>query len=378
MFIKINYNLKLIVGLILLSRWGFFVYLPFFNFENEFGERISPLIPQSKGDISFFSKFKDDAWRPLINLIQVQNFESLNDWILNDFYPGPFFPWLLKLTGYVDGTTYILPVFFTVFGIINCIIWSLNLRTLNATLTEQILVILYPNLIYYTFVISTDMLFCLFFGMFYYLLKLKERNIFNFSILFFLILMCSVTRPNFLILLPLLGYYLWTSRSYFTKFTFIVSIISVFLLGAISIVYYLPYFLAYNNASSVISYWGVTQKTYLNGIFVNLPEFLNLTFSWLILGLSKIIYLTGLRPSYSGMDNTIVLIRSLGGVMILPGIFYLLLRGENFEKLIFIIFVSPVLIGASQERYLMPICPILIFYGSQFWKEFIKKINYYK
>jgi hypothetical protein len=69
-----------------------------------------------------------------------------------------------------------------------------------------------------------------------------------------------------------------------------------------------------------------------------------------------------LRPSYSEVDNLIVLIRSLGGVIILPGIFYSLIRGDNLDKIIILLFITPMLIGASQERYLLPICPILIFY----------------
>jgi hypothetical protein len=378
MFSKVNYNLKLMIYLILLSRLISFAYLACFNFENEFGDRISPLTSQTMGDISFFLKFKSDAWGPLVNLIQVRNFENLLDWMVNGFYPGPLFPWLLNLTGYAETSTYILPIFFTIFSSINSFIWLMHLRKLNSTLFAQILIIIYPNLIYYTAVISTDMLFCLFFGIFYYLLKFKYQNIFNFLIAFFVILMCTLTRPNSLILFPLLGYYLWVSRLHFEKFSFTLAFLSISLLGAISLTYYLPYFFAYNNASSLISYWGVTQQTYLNGIFGFLPDLLNLTFSWLILGISKIIYLTGLRPSYSGVDNAIVLFRSVGGIILLPGIFYLLLRGENIDKLILIIFVAPILIGASQERYLLPICPILIFYGSQFWREFIIKISEYK
>jgi hypothetical protein len=375
MIIKIKNSLKLLIGLILISRLGAFAYLSIFNFENELGERISPLIPQSKGDIAFFLKFKNDLWGPLINLMQIREFENLLDWLISDFYPGPLFPLLLNITRYTDGYEYILSIFFTSFSIINSIIWAKYLRKLNSTLNEQIFVIIYPNLIYYTALISTDMLFCLFFGMFYYLLKLKERNIFYFSIAFFIIILCSLTRPNSLILFPLLGYYLWVSRSHLTKLSFILALTSMSLLGAVSLIYYLPYFLAYNNASSHISYWGITQQKYLNGIFAFLPDFLNLTFSWLTLGLSKIIYLTGLRPSYSGVDNLIVLIRSLGGVIMLPGIFYSLIRGDNLDKIIIIIFITPMLIGASQERYLLPICPILIFYGSRFWSDFIYKLS---
>lgn len=371
MFWKLNFNsLMLLIGLIIFTRLSFFIFLLEADFINDFGERVSALTAQTQGDINFYLKFSDDAWGHLSSLAKIYTFEELNIWVFQDFFPGPLFPWILSLTDYHRGSSFILSFLFTCLGILCSIIWSLNLRKMNATLLEQILVIFYPNLIYYAALISTDMLFCLFISSIYYiLLIIKKRNLTNFLIALIMILLCVLTRPNSLVLFPVLGFYLWVSRKNFTKISFTFAYLSLFFLGLVSTIYYLPYFFAYKEASIHISYWGFTQQEYLNGVFDCLPKSINLFLSLILLGLSKLVYLTGLRPSYSGVEISIVVLRSIGGLLILPGIIYLFIRGNKIEKLFFILFCSPLLVGASQERYILPLSPILIFYGCRFFKE---------
>ena len=375
MFYKINLNAKFFIVLIIFSRFAFLTYLLLFNLKNEFGEQISPLISQTMGDISFYSKFVNSAWEPLISLIEIRSYANLNDWFEKGFYPGPLFPWMLNISNYCGESPLALSIFFNSLGIANSVIWFYYLRKLNASSLEHILVIFYPNLLYFTGVISTDMLFCIFFSIFFFILT-KDTNaiLTNFTVAVFFIIVCIFTRPNSLILLPAIGYYLFDKRSYLTKAGLSVAYLSLLLIAIISSIYYLPYFSAYKSASLLISYWGITQKEFIAGIFEFLPYAFNLFLSWLILGFSKMIYLTGLRPSYSGVSNTIVFLRALGGIIILPGIFYMLFRGYKIDKLIFILFITPLFFGASQERYLLPICPILIFYGSRFYKEFFLKL----
>ena len=141
----------------------------------------------------------------------------------------------------------------------------------------------------------------------------------------------------------------------------------------VSSIYYLPYFISYNKSSSIMTYWWTSQENYIAGIFDSIPTTLNFIFSILILGISKLLYIVCLRPSYSNVPLVLVSLRAIGGLVMLPGILYMLIRSEQIEKIFLLLFLIPILIGASQERYLLPICPILIFYGIRCWKKILFK-----
>jgi hypothetical protein len=59
-----------------------------------------------------------------------------------------------------------------------------------------------------------------------------------------------------------------------------------------------------------------------------------------------------------------VLLRSLPGVVFLPGLAFALARGTSADRLLVLTFILPVLSGPSQDRYLLPIQPILLFYAA--------------
>ena len=68
--------------------------------------------------------------------------------------------------------------------------------------------------------------------------------------------------------------------------------------------------------------------------------------------------------------------RGMGGVLILPGMFYCIYRGSWLERILLLCFLVPLLITVAQERYLLPIAPLLLLYGGIFWKDlylFIRK-----
>ena len=136
------------------------------------------------------------------------------------------------------------------------------------------------------------------------------------------------------------------------------------------IVYYTPYFLMVQESSLVLSYWGLFPQQYFDGLFPNLPRLFDQVISNGVLVVSKLIYASGLRPSYSDVPAILVFLRAIGGVLILPGIFYCFIRGSWFERVLLLGFLLPLLITVAQERYLLPIAPLLLLYGGIFWKEF--------
>ena len=127
-----------------------------------------------------------------------------------------------------------------------------------------------------------------------------------------------------------------------------------------------------DSSVSLISYWGLFPPQYSEGLFPNLPLLIDQVISNGALIASKLIYASGLRPSYSDVPGIFIFLRAIGGVLILPGIFYCLYKGSWFERVLLMGFLLPLLITVAQERYLLPVAPLLLLYGAIFWKDLYK------
>ena len=79
---------------------------------------------------------------------------------------------------------------------------------------------------------------------------------------------------------------------------------------------------------------------------------------------AKILYFVGLRPSFSEDVNIlVVLTRAAVGLILLPGILFLFIRGPARVALLVGVFMLPFVFGLSQDRYNLPIQPILFLAG---------------
>ena len=132
-------------------------------------------------------------------------------------------------------------------------------------------------------------------------------------------------------------------------------------------VFYLPYFLAFLDASSQITYLGIRQSDYLMGILPTLPAVINKPLSWIALAGIKTLYFCGLRPSYADTPLALVGARAVVGLILLPGLIYCLVAGERSMRLMIICFALPLFAGATQERYNLPFQPLLFYYGALFY-----------
>ena len=176
-------------------------------------------------------------------------------------------------------------------------------------------------------------------------------------------------RPNSLSLFPAILLVLFLNRDVMSSWCATAIVVLVTSIYAYFVVYYAPYFFVVQDASTVISYWGLFPEQYYEGLFPNLPVLLDQVISNGALIVSKLIYASGLRPSYSDTTTLFVFLRGMGGILILPGIFYCFYRGSWLERALLLGFLLPLLITVAQERYLLPIAPLLLLYGGIFWKD---------
>ena len=129
------------------------------------------------------------------------------------------------------------------------------------------------------------------------------------------------------------------------------------------------------SGSVAIGYFGYLPRQYLEGLWPDLPVALNLGFSWFGLVAAKLLYLTGLRPSFGDTALPFVILRMLPGAIVLPGLIWSLLRAEWRERLFVVFFLAPIFLGVAQDRYLLPIQPVLFYYGICAWREIV---GYYR
>jgi hypothetical protein len=174
------------------------------------------------------------------------------------------------------------------------------------------------------------------------------------------------TRPNSLAMLPMMSLLIWRVKSlrvwlFWTAFWVLV--------GVYMLIYYLPYFWVHDGNASATHYWGILPSEYYKGLWSDLPAWISQPLSWLIFGISKLMYAVGLRTSYAPVDTWLVIVRALPGLLFLPGVIYLFFTGQRLERLFVFLFMIPVFIGASQERYLLALTPILLLWGVKAWRR---------
>ena len=127
--------------------------------------------------------------------------------------------------------------------------------------------------------------------------------------------------------------------------------------------FYLPAFLTFTSVGTGFAYYGVVASDYADGLLAPLPSVLDQAISTILLLAAKVLYFTGLRPSYSDVAPLIVTVRAAVGLILLPGLIYVLWHGPVRQRLLVALVVLPLLLGVSQDRYNLPIQPILFLYG---------------
>lgn len=231
----------------------------------------------------------------------------------------------------------------------------------------QLLLAGFPALVYYAFVVSTDLLFAVCTAGFYTALLWAVRG--SHPALWWsmgLLVLAMMVRPVALSLMPLV----WWAMAVQTNAKWSVRAAGMAAWGVLALymgVYYLPYFWVHDTNGLGTHYWGIYPNEYWQGLFHELPAALNLPLSWLLLAGAKFLHSVGFRPSYAELGWGLTLARALPGLLFLPGLVYGLFYGKRFDRLFLLFFLPPVYVAAAQERYLLPITPLLVWWGAQAW-----------
>jgi hypothetical protein len=304
--------------------------------------------------LEFFNLLLDD-WRGSFAWLKVQQIK-----------PGPIYPMLIGLTGYEESRK-LLSWAYQIAGTLLGWHWSKYLRDMGEPLWLQILCACFPALVYYSFLVSTDLLYACLIALWLMgaraVLGNKSGAWGATGVAMFLLLMA---RPNSLALLPMMIFLAWRVKSFKSWILW-----SLFwgLVGVYMLIYYLPYYWVHDNNAGATHYWGYLPSDYYKGLWTEVPAWISQPLSWLLFAFSKLMHAVGLRPSYASVDMWLVVIRGVPGLIFLPGLIYLFFVGQLFEKWFVFFFMLPVFIGASQERYLLALTPILLLWGFRAWSR---------
>ena len=328
---------------------------------------VSPLFGQSYLDFEFYLYSMDRYQSASLTEI-LQDFVAFYQLPFADQFghiiSGPVFPFLISVFEYAPDNTLPLALFFLLFNTAVTVAWLFWFAKYRIAPGWLLLLAIAPNPIWFVLVLSPDSLFaglvCVFF-LAYFEDTSKYRRIFICGIALILALL---TRPNgYSLLLFVMVEFVWL---YFVgRRISIFSLIALGLVMAVFSLYLYPYFITETKKTYAdIGYFGHATSEYILGLFHQLPTWLDKGVSWLLLIGAKILNLVGLRPSYGDTLLPLVLIRASAGLIILPGLVHLFLFASWRERMFVGIFLLPIVFGPTQDRYNLPIFPILFLHGA--------------
>lgn len=357
-------------------RVGVFVFAAYQPFIDESGRSVSPVMIQEGADYSFYrdshrlySLGFDDLIDVVKNSLDVERIKRELEGGYGKLYrfvlSGPVMPWLFDLFNYETGNTLPLSLFSLLVGILTNIIWILFFLKIGRSSIWLVVFALLPNAVWYQLNNSADHFLFLFFTLFFvtYYSNLEYKTRLGLSV-FFVLMMC-LTKPN---ALPVLGFLFldflrerWHQPWNAKMKLFVGLVVALCFVGA---VFYAGYFAAVMRSTMVYKFFGIAYVDYFSGIYNSLPDVLNKPLSWISLLGAKLLYFFGLRPSWGSTSDAMVLVRAAPGLILLPGLIWLLLKGNRSMALLVVLFIVPPFMGPAQERYNLPIHPILFLYGT--------------
>jgi hypothetical protein len=246
--------------------------------------------------------------------------------------------------------------------------WLLWLRRQGAGTLALCLFAIVPTPIWFILVVSTDLLFAAEFALFFLCYFATKRSAAN-TVGWSTALMAMVlTRPNSFALLLFVAFDTVWSFYQEGRIRWARAIGSVALLAFGGMFLY-PYFVAeMSKAAHSLQYFGYTPYEYLEGLDLpSLADWIRLPLSWIALFGAKLLYFTGLRPTYGLTSDVLVLVRAAPGLILLPGLLLLMLTAPARIRLLAGLYCLPFLLGPAQERYYIAIFPLFFLHGTRFW-----------
>ena len=351
----------------------FLLAISHFDFQDENGYLVKPFTKTDSGDYDFyyysFLKFisEDFSIQQHLNsslslLISSPFASELSQSFYTKFWlSGPILPFLYYVFGYFDTQIFIFFLYMFFLLIANHL-WALLLS--NSRLTH-FLIFLLPAPIFFSQHISSEIPFYFLFSIFYffYIKFFNTRSLPEYFYLILVTLLIGLLRPNVLNLIPLLIVLLYFAKfNFWHKFFFSILLLNLF---AFFFIYFYPYMMISKLHSSQFTFFNESVELILSGSYGYIPGLLKLFFY-------KILYFTGVRPSYSSFFDFAQFVKLIPSIFFLVGFIYVFFKGSK-KDIVLIIFISfPVLYGPAQDRYNLILEPLLLFYGLKFFTSQLK------
>jgi hypothetical protein len=287
---------------------------------------------------------------------------------------GPVFPAIIGIFDYRPGNTLPLSVTFLILDCLWSGLWIKWASNKGIPTIGLFGFALAPNPVWFMLILSPDLVFAALVG-FFYLIYFREHQT-RISGIVWGTLLCLIllTRPNgYSLLLFVLLDVFWTQyRDDGFKVWRIAFLSALALLFAL---YLYPYFITEMRKTAVDHvFFGYKTSDYSGGIFPLLPDLLDKSLSLLALGMAKTLNFVGLRPSYGATHDFLVLLRALPGFLLLPGLVWGIFYAGVRHRMLLLLFTLPIFLGPSQDRYNLPVYPLLFFFGIQFYQHFWRKV----
>lgn len=362
----------------ILSRVSLFFGTMIVPIPNEMGQPISPLTANTALDLGYYQWARNTLFHEPRTIID--NFEQIfaGGVVGGFFFPGPLFPSILELFDYGSDNTLSLAAVYLLLSVLLVVAWLYWLRRKGVGAIWLYVFALLPSPFWFMLNVSTDLLFAVIVGVFW-LLWFDERvqNPRHAAGIGAILVLAVLLRPNAmsLLLFLVIDVLIWDialAKRADNRKSSLLFVGFVLFVAAASVVYYLPYFWDVRIDAAFIGYFGVLPDDYFNGLWPSLPRLADLGLSWLSFVGAKLLYLTGIRPSFGNATPVLVILRMLPGFVVLPGLVWLFVRGSRREQIFVVIYLAPIILSVTQDRYLLPIQPILFLYGTKAWGEFFQ------
>jgi len=349
----------------LLARIAVFLYLIVYPIANETGNLVSPLLIQSDADYSFYLRsltVYQGSFSEFFSRI-ISTFDNPFANLYKFVTSGPILPLLFVVLRYSAENTLPLSLVSLAVGTITAWIWVGWLHRRGVGLVGLLVFALMPNPIWYQINNTLDTYLAFFTALFVVAYLKGSVTRARVSMGFGAGTLAIMAKPNGLPLIIFMLVDIVFYHSTVRRWLKTVFILSAASLIAVFFLFYMTYLISFLESSSHFSFFGVPYVDYLSGMYQALPTVVDLPLSWLSLIGAKALYLTGLRPSYGVTPIEIVAIRSAPGLVLLPGLIWLAAKRPRRESLFILVYLIPPFLGATQERYLLPVMPVVYFYG---------------
>ena len=380
MFTVLTQDRSLIIAVVIaiLARLVVFAFTAVNPALDDNANPVSPSLYQTGGDISNYVSTAHKLFeRPISDLYheyrQIYTVGKSDGGRIASF--APLFPALIYLLDYREGNTWPMAILYLACSVILVSVWLYWLKANGISGPWLVAFAVLPSPIWFTMSVTTDLPFALLFALFfvtYFRQEWGPQVVVTWGLLLVLILLA---RPNGLAVLVfvLADVIVRTLKTRGPVFALGTSAV-LFAAVVASTYYYFPQFLTFVQTSAGMTFFGVPAEVYVSGLFSEWPVVVDRVASVLILIGAKALYFVGLRPSYSDQPFLIVLVRAAPGLILLPGLIIAVVRGSGRMRMLLLIFCLPILIGASQDRYNLPIQPILFCFGAMALKGPLERI----